>query len=56
MQVQSSNERFTDVDSFGPVHWIIIHADKGALKAYGEYQLLLLQEMLEKRIDNCLKM
>lgn len=55
MQVQSGNERFADVDSFGPVDWIIIHADKGALKAYGEYQLLLLKEMLEKRINNCIK-
>lgn len=55
VQVQSGNERFANVDSFGPLDWIIIHADKGALKAYGEYQLLLVKEMFEKRINNCIK-
>lgn len=52
VQVQSGNERFANVDSFGPVDWIIIHTDKGALKAYGERQLLLFKEMFEKRINN----
>lgn len=55
MQVQSGNERFANVDSFGPVDWVVIHADKGALKANGEYQLLLFKEMLEKRVNKCKK-
>lgn len=55
VQVQSSDERFSDVDGFGPVDWVVVtHAGKGALEAYGENQLLLTQQMLKKRNLPCL--
>lgn len=42
VEVQSSDQRLSDVDAFGPVDGVIvIHGCKAALKAHGEDQLLL---------------
>lgn len=44
VQVQPGDQRLADVNTFGPVDGIVIHAGKVALQAHGEHQVLLLFE------------
>lgn len=50
VEVQTGDQRLSDVDAFGPDYWmIVIQRCKRALKANGENQLLLLQEGLAEK-------